>query len=82
MMQVCSNPEWAILGFSVTSQNLPADALAKLQVKQCPPTSQIVTLLEKSSPKDGTEAKSWFEVLAGRIHGFISSSLVYMHTLS
>jgi Protein of unknown function (DUF3684) len=77
--QVCSNPEWATLGFSVTSQNLPADALAKLKIKQHPPTSQIVELLEKSPPKDGTEAKSWFDILSGRIHGSISAYSIFIH---
>jgi hypothetical protein len=78
--QVCSNPEWAVLGFSVTSQNLPADALAKLKIKQHPPTSQIVLLLEKSPPKDGTEAKSWFDILSSRIHGSDSTRLVCIHS--
>lgn len=55
----------------MTSQSLPADALAKLKIKQHPSTSQIVTLLEKSPPKNGAEAKSWFEILSGHIHGSI-----------
>jgi hypothetical protein len=71
LSQVCSNSEWATLGFSVTSQNLPADALAKLKIRQHPLTSRIVALLEKSPPKDGAEAKSWFDILSGRIHGSI-----------
>jgi hypothetical protein len=79
LSQVCSNPEWSILGFSVTSQNLPADALAKLKIKQHPPTSQIVALLEKLPPKDGAEAKSWFDILSGRIHGLIPIYAVYVH---
>lgn len=78
---VCSNPEWGILGFSVISQNLPTDALAKLKIKQHPPTTQIVALLKKSPPKDRTEAKSWFDILSGRIHDFSSQELQQLSRL-
>jgi hypothetical protein len=66
---VFSNPDWAAFGLLVIQQSLQHDAATKLKIKQHPPTSTLVSLLEKTPPKDVSEARKWFGILAGRISG-------------
>ncbi|KAG6862295.1 hypothetical protein C0995_015992 [Termitomyces sp. Mi166 len=68
--QVVSNPDWAMMGFLVTPVTLQLDAISKLKIKQHPPTARIVDLLERTPPKDQTEAKAWFSVLGSRVSDF------------
>jgi hypothetical protein len=44
-------------------------AAAKLKLKNHPPTSELVTLLERFPPGDEAIARQWFEVLSGRVPG-------------
>jgi hypothetical protein len=44
-------------------------AAAKLKLKNHPPASELVTLLERSPPGDEAIARQWFEVLSGRVPG-------------
>jgi hypothetical protein len=48
---------------------LPDGAAVKLKLKSHPPTSELVTLLEKFPPGDEAIARQWFEVLSGRVPG-------------
>jgi hypothetical protein len=48
---------------------LPDGAAVKLKLKNHPPTSELVTLLERFPPGDETIARQWFEVLSGRVPG-------------
>lgn len=45
------------------------ETVTKLKIKHNPPTSSLVSLLEKTHPKNEAEARQWFGILAGRIHG-------------
>jgi uncharacterized protein DUF3684 len=44
-------------------------AAVKLKLKNRPPTSELVTLLERSPPGDEATARQWFEILSGRVPG-------------
>jgi hypothetical protein len=44
-------------------------AAIKLKLKNHPPTSELVTLLERFPPGDEAMARQWFEVLSGRVPG-------------
>lgn len=44
-------------------------AAVKLKLKNHPPTSELVTLLERFPPEDEATARQWFEVLSGRVPG-------------
>jgi len=44
-------------------------AAGKLKLKNHPPTSELVTLLETFPPEDEAIARQWFEVLSGRVPG-------------
>ncbi|KAF8070283.1 hypothetical protein FPV67DRAFT_1486835 [Lyophyllum atratum] len=79
--EVFSNSDWATMGFLVTHPSLHIDAVSKLKVKQHPPTSLIVDLLERTHPKDESEARSWFSILASRISDFSSQELQSMMQL-
>ena len=48
---------------------LPDGAVSKLRLKNHPPTSELVTLLQKSPPGDETAARKWFEALSSRVPG-------------
>jgi len=41
----------------------------KLKLKNHPPTSELVTLLDRFPPGDEAIACQWFEVLSGRVPG-------------
>ncbi len=56
---------------------LPDGAVSKLKLKNHPPTSELVTLLEKSPPGDEATARQWFEALHGRVSGRFS----FTHTI-
>ncbi len=44
-------------------------AATKLKLKNHPPASELVTLLERFPPGDEAKARQWFEVLSGRVPG-------------
>ena len=63
------DPEWLALGFAVVDSELPDGAEGKLQLNNRPPPSDLVTLLERSPPRDETTARRWFEILSGCVSG-------------
>ncbi|EJD01998.1 uncharacterized protein FOMMEDRAFT_109078 [Fomitiporia mediterranea MF3/22] len=65
--QVFMNSDAAVFGFLVAHSDVRDDAQARLKLKQHPPLSAILPILEKSPPKDPSLARKWFETLAGRI---------------
>lgn len=72
--QVFANPEWALLDFLVVQPTLRHEALSKLQIKEHPQSSSLVSFLEKTPPKTEHEARDWFGVLAGRISGVFGTT--------
>ncbi|KAG1888113.1 hypothetical protein F4604DRAFT_1715581 [Suillus subluteus] len=50
-------------------------AVSKLGLKEHPPATRIVALLEKTPPQDKNVARRWFEILAGHVADFSSSQL-------
>ena len=70
--EVFANPDWQKLGFSVIAPEWREHAISKFMIKEHPPTSRLVTLLEKSPPADEAIAAQWFQILAGRIPGRLS----------
>lgn len=67
--QVFTGPEAALFGFLVARPSIRNDARDKLKLKQHPPTSNVLSVLEKSPPQDPSVARQWFEALAGRLTG-------------
>jgi Protein of unknown function (DUF3684) len=63
------SPEWAHLGFLVVDPSIQAEAVTMLKLQHHPPTSLLVELLAKTPPKDDSQARKWFGILAGRIAG-------------
>lgn len=64
-----AGPEWAALGFAVVDSILLDGATVKLKLNKHPPTSELVSLLERFPPEDEAIARQWFEVLSGRVPG-------------
>ncbi|KAG6820876.1 hypothetical protein H0H93_010220 [Arthromyces matolae] len=73
--EVFADPDWAIMGFQITSPALSPDAALKLKVRQHPPSVMILDLLEKTPPKDQSEAKAWFSLLGSRVSDFSSQDI-------
>lgn len=67
--EVFSNPDWEPLGFPVLDPVLRRDTANILQIKDHPPTSQLIRLLEESPPTTETQACEWFGVLSRHISG-------------
>ena len=67
--QVFIDSEASMFGFLVVQPSFRNDARDKLKLKQYPPASLIMPILETSSPQDPSVARPWFEALAGRITG-------------
>ena len=66
---VFSNPDWKLLGFPVLNPNLRRDAVSILQIKEHPPTEQLVHCLEESPPTTEHKACEWFKLLSRHIPG-------------
>lgn len=66
--EVYSSPEWALMGFCIVSPTSPhPDLGTKLRLQKHPSPDAVISLLRRQPPRDETQAKQWFEVLAGRI---------------
>lgn len=72
-LEVFSNPDWQSLGFPILDPALRQDAVNKLKIKEHPPTSQLVRLLEASPPGTQAQAREWFGILSRRISGLFNS---------
>ena len=79
--QVCSDPKWTALGFAAVDPMLPDGAARKLRLNHRPQNPDLVTLLERSPPKDETTACKWFEILSdcvsGRLLYLLASDLLF-----
>ncbi|KAK0225787.1 hypothetical protein IW262DRAFT_1357858 [Armillaria fumosa] len=73
--EVFASPDWAFFGFLVTPPTLSKEIVAKLKVPQHPPSQMIISFLAKNVPQDESQAKQWFEILAGRIADFTTFQL-------
>ncbi|OAX38848.1 hypothetical protein K503DRAFT_131582 [Rhizopogon vinicolor AM-OR11-026] len=74
--------EWKVLGFSVVQDAVRDVAVSKLGLKENPPATRIVALLEKTPPQDQEAARQWFEILAGHISEFSPHQLSILSRLS
>ncbi|KAG2126877.1 uncharacterized protein EDB93DRAFT_1257371 [Suillus bovinus] len=73
--EVFASRQWKVLGFSVVEDAVRDIAVSKLGLKEHPPATRIVALLEKTSPQDQNVARRWFEILSGHVADFSSSQL-------
>lgn len=73
--EVFASPQWKVLGFSVVEDAIREIAVSKLGLKEHPPATRVVALLEKTPPYDQNIARRWFEILAGHVADFSSSQL-------
>ncbi|KAG1726435.1 uncharacterized protein EDB91DRAFT_1263755 [Suillus paluster] len=79
--EVFASPQWKAFGFSVVQDTVRDVAVSKLGLKEHPPATKIVALLEKTPPQDHDVARRWFEILAGRVADFSQSQLSILSTL-
>lgn len=70
-LKVFASHQWKVLGFSVVEDAFRDIAVSKLGLKEHPPATRIVALLEKTSPQDQNVARRWFEILAGHVAGLL-----------
>ena len=68
-LEVFSNCDWELLGLPILDPALRQDAVNLLQIKDHPPTSQLVSLLKDSPPTTQSQACEWFRVLSRHISG-------------
>ena len=61
--QVFLDTRWKALGFAVIPDSYRKAPLAELGVKQHPPASELVRLLETKPPTDEETARQWFGYL-------------------
>lgn len=73
--EVFASHQWKVLGFSVVHDAVRDIAVSKLGLKEHPPATRIVALLEKTPPRDQNVARQWFEILAGHVADFSSSQI-------
>ena len=71
-----ANPEWLELGFAIVATHLREHAVTRLKIANHPPTHAIVNLLERNPPSDVTAARTWFEILSGRMAGEVVTVLL------
>ena len=72
-VEAFSVPDWGALGFPILDPTLGKDAVDKLGIKEHPPTSQLVALLEKSPPTTESQACEWFGILSCCIPGLCNT---------
>ena len=68
-LEVFSDPDWQSFGFPLLDPDLRRDAVNILQIKEHPPTDQLVRRLEESPPTTESQAREWFGILSRRIRG-------------
>ncbi|EJD52006.1 hypothetical protein AURDEDRAFT_181569 [Auricularia subglabra TFB-10046 SS5] len=68
-LEVYSNPDCSVMGFSVVDAALRTDAL-KLRISESPPAASMIEVLAKHPPTDHAVATRWFEFMAGRLGDF------------
>ncbi|KAF8972951.1 hypothetical protein BDZ97DRAFT_1778504 [Flammula alnicola] len=73
IQEVFSSP-WAAVGFLVLQPSYQTHA-SKLKIKDHPPTSQLMFLLQSKPPASEAEAAELFRLMAGRVNDFKSSDL-------
>ena len=66
---VFSNPCWKLLGFPILDPDLRQGAASILQIKEHPPTEQLVHCLEVFPPTNNSQACELFELLSRHIPG-------------
>ena len=67
--EVFIHPDASVLEFLVVHPSVREVATDKLKLRQHPPISLILPLLESRAPQDVPTARRWFEALAGRLMG-------------
>ncbi|KAI6101844.1 hypothetical protein F5141DRAFT_272169 [Pisolithus sp. B1] len=79
--EVYSCTRWKSLSFYVVQDRYWSAPLHQLGVKQHPPTSELLDLLEKSPPPDEKSAIHWFEALFDHIASFSTADLTKLSGL-
>ena len=70
--RVYTDSDSANFGFLVVHPSIRDVATEKLKLRKYPPTSLLLPILESTPPKEITDARKWFEILAGRLSGKFS----------
>ncbi|KAH0825764.1 hypothetical protein J3R83DRAFT_8923 [Lanmaoa asiatica] len=79
--EVFSGTQWKVLGFSVVQDSCREAAVSKLGIQPHPPTSMLLSLMEKTPPPNEAAARQWFEILAERISSFTQPQLTILSKL-
>ncbi|KAG6375835.1 hypothetical protein JVT61DRAFT_2694 [Boletus reticuloceps] len=78
---VFSGTQWKALGFSVVQDDYQKAPTSELGIQQHPPTSMLLSRLEKTPPPNEDTAREWFEILFAQISTFESHELVRLSEL-
>lgn len=69
------------MGLLVARPTLGPDAIAKLGLRDHPPTTMLVSILEKNPPEDFQTAQRWFGAMASRIADFSNKDIQILSQL-
>ncbi|KAI0701855.1 hypothetical protein BC835DRAFT_1435271 [Cytidiella melzeri] len=73
--EVFASHTWASMGLLVTRPSLGPDAINKLGIRDHPPTTMLVSLLERNPPENVQTARQWYGAMASRIADFSNKEL-------
>ena len=67
--EVCSQPDWHLLGFPILDPTLTrqTDLIVAMKIKGYPSTSELLGLLKSTPPTSYEQAHEWFGILSQRI---------------
>lgn len=76
-LEVFSNPDWQLLGFSILDPVLVRrnEVIGRLRIKAHPPAEDLLHLLGASPPTTEDQARQWFEILFHRLPGLCNARL-------
>lgn len=63
------------MGFLVVSPSLSAEDVAKLGIRDYPPTKMLVDFICSTPPENEEVAKQWFSLMASHVTGTFSMSV-------
>ncbi|KAF8131205.1 hypothetical protein EV363DRAFT_1584042 [Boletus edulis] len=79
--EVYSGTQWRALGFFVVQDRYPSVPWDQLGVRQHPPVSKILDLLEETPPRNRETARRWFEILYHHLSTFSPPDLTKLSGL-
>ena len=75
--EVCSQPDWHLLGFPILDPTLTRknELIIAMSIKGWPSTSDLLELLKITPPSTYEQAHEWFKILSQRVSGLCNGWL-------